>query len=160
MIDNMHSCSGTIQHAIAFRTRMRLASTPISRLPHPMNRNTSSIAERLHVGLIASVFGVMVGVFATLVLLGMFAMLGFPHPFNPWMVAYSAGFFFVIGLFRGMESTDTIADVIGAAFVGAFAALGLGGSGATSVDGTPQWRASMWYAIAYFSGLALVVWLT
>ena len=125
-----------------------------------MEHNTPNFKERLHVGLIASVFGAIVGAVVSLIVLGVLSLLGFPHSFNRWMVAFSAGFFFVIGLFRGIESTDTIADVIGAAFVGAFAALGIAGGGAADVDATPQWRTSMWWAIVYFSCLALVVWVT
>lgn len=123
-----------------------------------MNDSASTIADRLQFGLISAGFGAVLGVFASLVVLGIFAVAGFPHPFNRWMVGFSAGFFFFVGVFRGVESADTVADAFTAALAAALAGVGIAGGGVTTVDGNAEWRTSLWWTIFYFSGVVLLAW--
>ena len=121
--------------------------------------SASTIADRLQFGLISAGFGAVLGVFASLVVLGIFAFSGFPHPFNCWMVGFSAGFFFFVGVLRGAESADTVADAFNVVLVVALAGVGIAGGGVTTVDGNPEWRPSLWWGVFYFSGMVLLAWL-
>lgn len=123
-----------------------------------MSDSASTIADRLQFGLVSAGFGAVLGVFASLVVLGIFAFSGFLHPFNRWMVGFSAGFFFFVGVLRGAESANTVADAFNAALVAALAWLGIAGGGVTTVDGNPKWRPCLWWTVSYFSCMVLLAW--
>lgn len=123
-----------------------------------MSEGASTIVDRLQFGLISGGFGAVLGAFASLIVLGIFAVFGSPHPFNGWMVAFSAGFFFFVGVFREAESASTVADAFNAALVAALAAFGIAGGGLAPVDGNPVWRPGLWWTIFYFLGLVLLAW--
>jgi hypothetical protein len=112
--------------------------------------------DRLQFGLISAGFGAVLGTLASLVVLGVFAFFGFPHSFNLWMLGFSAGFFFLVGVVCGAGSADTVADAFAAALVAALAAIGVAGGGGTTVDGNPEWRPNLWWTILYFSGMGLL----
>jgi hypothetical protein len=64
-----------------------------------------------------------------------------------------------VGVVRGAESADTVVDAFTATAVAALAAIGIAGGGATTVDGNPEWRPSLWWTVFYFSGMVLIAWL-
>lgn len=114
--------------------------------------------DRLQFGLISASFGAVIGALASLVVLGILTLAGFSHSFNLWMIGFSAGFFFFLGMARGAESADVVADSLVISFLAALVAIGIGGGDATVVDRSPEWRPSMGWAIFYFSGMALLAW--
>jgi hypothetical protein len=122
-----------------------------------MKDRASTTADRLQFGLVSAGFGAVLGALASLVVLGVFSLLGLPRSFNGCMVAFSAAFFFFVGVVRGMESADTVAEAFTAVLVAVLALGGVVGGGAT-VDGNPEWRASLWWTIFYFSGMVLLAW--
>lgn len=123
-----------------------------------MSDRASTSADQIQFGLISAGFGAALGVVASLVVLGIYALSGFPHPFNVWMIGFSALFFFLVGLFRGPEAADSVADAFSATLGAALAGLGIAGGGATTMDGNPQWRAHLWTTVFYLSGMGLLAW--
>lgn len=123
-----------------------------------MSQDALNTADRVQFGLIASAFGAVIGALASVVVLGLFAWVGAPHPFNRWMVGFSAAFFFAVGFMRGSEAADTVADSLAATVLLALGALGVAGGGAATADGHPQWRSSLWWTVFYFTGMVLLAW--
>lgn len=119
-----------------------------------------SVFDRLEFGVISAFFGVIAGVLIALVVFWLsYDVFRAARPYNTWMVWFSLGYFFLIGMFRGAEAADVI--VVGlfasaAAFIGG---MGFPGDGATS-DGNPRWRRSTWWSVAYFVGIGIIAWLT
>lgn len=125
-----------------------------------MKHGALSFKDRLEFGLIAASLGAVVGALASLLLLGLFALIGSPRSFNVWMMVFSAGFFFAAGVVRGAESAETIADSFSAVLLAALGAMGIaGGGGVTTGHGRLEWRASLWWSVVYFSGMVLLAWL-
>lgn len=120
-----------------------------------MQRDALTVTDRLQYGLIALVFGAVVGAFAAVAALGLFASLGVVRPFNFWMIGFSALFFLGLGCLRGSEAADTVADALAATgliVLGAFGSLG-GGAG---VDGRVSWRPGLGWVFFYIGAMVLL----
>ncbi len=122
-----------------------------------VSQEALTTADRVKFGLIASAFGALIGALTAVVVLGLFAWVGFPHVFNPWMIGFSATFFFIVGFVRGSEAADTVADSLATNVLLVIGAIGVAGGGAT-VDGNPEWRSSLWWTMCYFVGMVMVAW--
>ena len=120
-----------------------------------MQREALTVTDRLQYGLIALAFGAVVGAFAAVAALGLFASLGGVRPFNFWMIGFSALFFLGLGCLRGSEAADTVADALAATgliVLGAFGSLG----GGACVDGRVSWRPGLGWVVFYIGAMALL----
>lgn len=120
-----------------------------------MQREALTVTDRLQYGLIALAFGAVVGAFAAVAALGLFASLGGVRPFNLWMIGFSALFFFGLGCLRGSEAADTVADALAATGLIVWAAFGSLGGGA-GVDGRVRWRPGLGWVVFYLGAMALL----
>jgi hypothetical protein len=123
-----------------------------------VSQDVSTTADRVQFGLISAVFGVVVGALGALVVLGLFAFFGHALPFNRWMVGFSAAFFFLVGFARGSEAAETVVDSFVTAAAVGLGAIGIAEAGGNLLPGDFGWRSSLWWTIAYFSGMVLLAW--
>jgi len=125
-----------------------------------MSAEPISLGERLQFGLIAAALGAVVGVLSSLIFGGLsFVLFGHQRPFNNWwLIGFSPAFFFVVGVVRGVEAADTIANSFVAVFMlalgGMFRSGGLGDIGEGG-----RWKTSYWWVIFYLVGLFVVAWI-
>ena len=120
-----------------------------------MQRDVLTLTDRLQYGLIALAFGAVVGAFAAVAALGLFASLGAVRPFNLWMIGFSALFFLGLGCLRGSEAADTVADALTATGLIVWAAFGSFGGGA-GVDGRLGWRPGLGWVVFYLGAMAFL----
>lgn len=119
-----------------------------------------SIPDRLGFGVISAFFGLLIGGLITLIVIVVFSYVGFGHGLrcNTWLVWFSMGYFFVVGLFRGAKAAEVIVIGLAASAAAVIGGIGVAGGGAT-LDGNPTWKRSMWWSVAYFVGVGLIAWL-
>jgi hypothetical protein len=123
-----------------------------------VSQDASSLGDRIQFGLIAAAFGSIIGLLAALAVLGLFAAAGVWHGFNGWMLGFSAAFFFVVGLVRGSDASETVVDSFVAALAAPLVALGIAEGGGAGMPGEFGWRSSLWWAVTYFAGMVLLAW--
>lgn len=123
-----------------------------------VSQDASTLGDRIQFGLIAAAFGCILGLLLALAVLGLYAAAGGWHGFNGWMLGFSATFFFVVGLVRGADASETVVDAFVAALAAPLIALGIASGGGGAFSGEFGWRGSLWWAATYFAGMVLLAW--
>lgn len=119
-----------------------------------------SIFDRMEFGVISAFFGLIVGGLIAAVIVLVLSYEGFSRglSYNTWIVWFSVGYFFVVGLFRGAEAAEVIVIGLVASAAAVIGGIGIVGGGAT-LDGNPTWKRSLWWSVVYFVGVGLIAWL-
>ena len=118
------------------------------------------VIDRLQFGLIAAALGAGIGLLVggVIVLTAMLITKSW-HPFNIWLIGFSAIFFFVIGVVRGDKAADTVADWL-TLLVMFIATPGFAPGNGDGMERMirPQWSGGPWLMIAYFVSMAAIEW--